>query len=530
MNLEENLDRYFRDTTLPDTTGAPLHTVVARGRRRRRTRHVVRAGAFTAALALTAGAAVALSGNEEPATLAVAQQNVDPSWFRWETVENVPDGLGPDRSTVLAADGSVYAVSTAPVGVPTSRAARPAVYRSADGTTWSDIELDDGFQASAVGAAGDRVYAIGTAPSGGKVTARLTDLTDASHPVVDLPLDLEERSRVAGTEQAIRSIDLAVHGETVVAVVNLGSFRDEGIESVMPEGRTWVSADAEGVTVIDYDCEAERDANCHSETLETLSWDELGVDPEQVPGIVGESIVFTRIGDGGFEKTRSLVGRETPRLLAADDGFWLVEARFRGDRPNAEMSGILHAADGRSWEQIEAPVLDEAGIGFSAYVDRGGVIDGTALFPVSGPDGDPDGLRLWAAGTDGGRLVDLTGALDGRTPIDVAFGPLGLAIVTENPSDQLEESLGRGASATTDDRAEPSAPDHLRQVRILHTSNLRTFGNHEVEFGELQSPMGLSISADAIVLRVRNGADDHGEPLDAIDARVDLVVGVPSGD
>lgn len=527
MNLDENLDRYFRDRPAPSTAATPVESIMTRGRRRRRTRTLLRSGALAGVLALTSGAVLALTGADEPGSITVADRGVESSHFRWETVENVPDGLGPDRNTVLTADGTLYAVSTAPVGVPAHLAARPTLYRSTDGSSWSDVPVDDGFQAGAVGTAGDRVYALGTAPSGGGVTARLTDLTDGGQATVDVPVDLEERSRVAGFEQVIRSVDLAMHGETAVAVVNIGPVRDEALGALMPEGRTWVSADADGVVTIGLDCVDDPVGDCETESLEPLTWDELGVSPERVAGVVGESIVLTRTGDGEFEPTRSIVGPETPRLQAADDGFWLIEARVRGDRPDLPRSRILHAADGRDWEAVVAPVLDEAGIGFSAYMDRNGVLDGTALFPVSGPNGSPDGLRFWAADVDGGRLVDLTSTVEGREVRDVAFGPLGLAILTAGPVDDLVEPVGdAGPSSTVDPAVSTPAVDD-RHLRILHTADLRTFGAHDVELGHLRSPVGLSVSADAIQLRVWNGTDDDGEPVDAIDARTDLVVGVP---
>lgn len=109
----------------------------------------------------------------------------------------------------------------------------------------------------------------------------------------------------------------------------------------------------------------------------------------------------------------------------------------------------------------------------------------------------------------------------------MAFGPLGLAILAEDPSDHLKESLAGGGPPVTVDTTGSDDPAAPRRLRILHTSDLRTFGSHDVEFGELRGSMGLSVSADAIVLRTWNGSDDEGEPLDSIDARTDLVVGVP---
>src|SRR3546814_17184548 len=89
--------------------------------------------------------------------------------FPYTTLFRSPNsGLGYSSDSAIVGS-SVYRLSTAPGPADDGRAypAGSHLYRSDDGTEWSEVALPDGLQASALGASDGALYAIGTAPAGG---------------------------------------------------------------------------------------------------------------------------------------------------------------------------------------------------------------------------------------------------------------------------------------------------------------------------------------------------------------------------
>src|SRR3546814_7957293 len=83
--------------------------------------------------------------------------------FPYTTLFRSPNsGLGYSSDSAIVGS-SVYRLSTAPGPADDGRAypAGSHLYRSDDGTEWSEVALPDGLQASALGASDGALYAIG---------------------------------------------------------------------------------------------------------------------------------------------------------------------------------------------------------------------------------------------------------------------------------------------------------------------------------------------------------------------------------
>jgi hypothetical protein len=230
MNDDDRLAQYLADRAEAITIApGDARAVAARAERRRRTHRA--AGAFAATTVVVVGAVAVFAGGAPKQSVNVgASPREARADHQWESVD-VPDGLGWSSDTVSATDGSIYGLSTAPGPVDQGQPlpSRSVLYHSTDGRSWTEANLPDGFSASALAAAADHLYAVGTAPAGGGgidlVIASSTDGAQSwSQSTVPAPrLSVKQRFP---QEVAIDPPVIAIGPSGIVAGVTVRSFPD----------------------------------------------------------------------------------------------------------------------------------------------------------------------------------------------------------------------------------------------------------------------------------------------------------------
>lgn len=433
-----------QDVELP---AGDLAAVVDRVSRRRRNRRV----ALTASLAVAVlGGALGAAnlGDDAPSRVASdAGGTLVASDLEWHRV--VPRGdLGWATSTVLGPGDALYALSTAPgtVGVidpepdPT-----PVLYRSTDGVEWATVALPDRFHASALAGAGDRLYAVGTAPAGGgaqDVRLASNDGADASWTQATLPLDLAALGRAVGGKVDVVTVRVAVRGPRTVVAVGLQSH--DALDRVLPADARengWM-ATAEGLDVLGPLTEpstdptvAGPDASAKERiakergapvVVRSLRWAELGVDDATRGLVLGETRVFTSDDGATFVEADAPDASAPTALVAVTDGFRLLTQSSLG----APVVGVWSSTDGAAWRS-------DAGATVDGWVRTAGTVRGRAIFVSesgSGPnDREPvsvihaqqaDGTWLTLSLQDLAHRAGVEGSLYVQ---DVAIGPMGVA-------------------------------------------------------------------------------------------------------
>ncbi|MFS8585599.1 MAG: hypothetical protein FWJ72_10985 [Acidimicrobiia bacterium] len=532
---EDRISRYLaaRAAAL-DLPPGELDAVVRRAGRRRRHRRALAAAAAVAVVGVSA--AVVLPGDDpRPTDVAVRPAGeggeVVASPLDWSVVE-ASSGLGfvSGPGTVAADDGAVYALSTAP-GVREVESPRPpaTLYRSADGAEWSPVALPADFWPAAVASAGERVYAVGTAPAGGGVTDRLATSADggATWETLEVGSGLADLLARHPGELLPGTQSVAVHDGTVVVTATVHGDLD--LESRVPGGLPAdghsVEITADGVVVTPAACgdgwAVPRGADprrpevdeagpppgpppsaCDPEAPAqpaTYTWDELGVDDELRDIVLhGRTLVAVSAGGDGFTPVDLGDGLAGGIVVAGDDGFTLFAVRGgTPGSPDSATTEVHRSADGVSW----TPAGELDGRLMSA-----GVVDGRPAAAVADLTG---GAAIWTADGSGGWW-----SVDPRTAVDdpetsvstVAFGPLGWAAVVNPPVDEHGGRAWRPA--------------------VVHSLDGRAIST--VPLDELVDPADLggldvSVTADAVLVRVT--APDDGDPGAAPVQRV--VVGTP---
>lgn len=209
----------------------------------------------------------------------------------------------------------------------------------------------------------------------------------------------------------------------------------------------------------------------------TYTWDELGLDPEVRALIGGQTYVYTSDDGSTFEQaTLPAASRGWGgQVLATDDGYRLFLGQ--ADKGSATTQ-VLRSADGRQW--VEAGSLPGS-------PQTAGLLGGRAAVALFGFDG---GLEVLIDRADGSWTpLDLMSAVDGADAKsgvgEVAFGPLGIAAIV-----WTDDGPGGGTLVHSVDGTSVSAialDDYLDEPGAV---------------------MGLSISADAILVRVDGPNDD----------------------
>lgn len=249
---DDRISRYLHDQAgaielRPSTPASVVH----RARRRRRVRRTTVVAA--AVVTLGTSTVVATRGNDDPAEVAAQSAAVTPSTLDWSVVE-ATSGLAADHfgGSVVAADGAVYSLSTAPGPLGPDAELGPAMlYRSTDGAEWSPVGMPDDFWPTSLAGQGGRLYSVGTAPAGGAVTYRLASSDDggATWSTAEVAPDVVALKERYPDEITVGAPTVAVHGGTVVVSGTVSAHLD--LEARIPgfdQGLMWTITD-DGVEV-----------------------------------------------------------------------------------------------------------------------------------------------------------------------------------------------------------------------------------------------------------------------------------------
>jgi len=552
MSPDDQFHDYFHarsaDVT-PSTT--PVGTIVERGRRRHRRRNVARIGALGGVMALTGVVATQGFRGDDPAKVDTAAQRVVPSDLEWTTV-TPESSISHGQVAVLASDGSIYGLSSAPAtsGDDASAYSERTLYRSTNDRDWEQVTLPGAMTASGLAAGGDRIYAVGTAPAGGgleRVSLAAASAGSSDWTASDLDLDLAERRADSGLPVTVTGTRVAVTGDTVVASV---STRAVGVDlaDVVLDGRTtWepLEATEAGMVVVPASClstgtdsgadgddpayggpigadgtpatsssvvggsdeaaiDAQRDAEVVRDddapvdpacrTPQVLPWSELDATPAQQRELVGETVTLASTADAPFEQVHTVPGAATVSLQSDGAGIWLVLDDRGSDVANLH---LWHAPDGRTWTSVGEPA--------SGTVVAEGIMAGRASVAVaeSGVTEVPSALTVLAAGSLHWERheVPLPAEAVGGPGL-VALGPLGLAVTVFG--------------------------DGMGDQWVVHSRDLLSYSMVPIEgLGERTYVQGLTVTADAITVRLtdRTGieVDDLRTP-----GTVKLFVGAPA--
>lgn len=226
MNDDDRLARYLADQASALTLSpADPAAAVQRGNRRRNRRRGAIAGVAVLAVA---AAMVSVIDRGEPDTKVDSNlaSSVVASPLDW-TVVTPEVGLGYSRATALLA-GSVYSLSTAPGPYDGAGSFEPRLYRSDDGAAWAEVSLPPNMRPSSLAAADGTLYAVGTAPAGGGgrdlVVSASTDGA-ASWSSVTLPEDiaaLEARhpEQIIISQPSVAALDASHLVASIVVTAN----------------------------------------------------------------------------------------------------------------------------------------------------------------------------------------------------------------------------------------------------------------------------------------------------------------------
>lgn len=505
MTDDDRLDRYLADQASSITLSpADPAAAVRRGIRRRNRR---RAGIVAMAAVAVGASSFAVIDRDEPKSTVdsgLAAATVVASPLDW-TVVAPPSGLGYSRSTALV-DGALYSLSTAPGPYDEQGSFEPTLYRSDDGTGWVEVSLPSGMRPSSLAANGSTLYAIGTSPAGGGAGRDLVLSTStdgaATWASITLPteiaaLEARHSGEIVISQPSVAATDASHLVASVVVTANpdvealLPGVADPSAGwEVTPDGVTVYemtpcpsteTCDARvPTTIVEGESGAVRMAGdpepMQPKVAATYTWDELGLDPELRALIGGRTYVYAADDGSSFEpatlpdEARGWGGH----LLATEDGYRLFLGQPGRDTATTR---ILRSEDGHTW--TEAGTLPGSPQSAGMLGGRPAValygIDGGVDVLVNQPDGGWNPLDLLAA---------VGGADDEHGVGEVTFGPLGVAATVwteDTPGGHIVHSLDGSAVSAI------AVADHLDGAF---------------------SVMGVSVSADAILVRVDGPPDD----------------------
>jgi hypothetical protein len=503
---------------LPEGDAAGVHQRAERRHRRRRN------GALgVTGLIATIGLTVALTaGSDDSSLQTAAGPGAVASALRWQVVDTTT-GLGWTSSSIVAGSSGLYALSTAPGPLSEDGLAgdgRQRLYRSGNGSDWSEIDLPAELWASSLTANGDQLYAVGTSPAGGgtrSVVLASSDDGGANWSTVELPTGLAELQARSPREVIVSGLSVTNGPGGVVATMAVQAVPDIGkrLSQVAPDlaydGGWNMTATGIDVLAAPAGCsraatgsatnvsgsasDAVREACAFDPTdqpvVGTFTWAELGVDPELVDLIGGRPLVFVSSDGDTFEPVELPAGTTgtTPEVVASADGYVLALGRQDRGAPYQSQTAVLRSADGRAWS-------DDPGAATDGYPADAGLLAGRPAFAVYGEGG---GMSVRVLGEDGSwSLVDLAGVMTQPAAGSeygvhgVAFGPLGLAAAVNVYSEQEGKTLGSYLLHTLDGN----------DVSVVPLNDY---------VDDTESVVGIAISADAVVVRVNGPTDSDPE-------------------
>jgi hypothetical protein len=488
----------------PDPAGA-----MRRGTRRRTRRRVGLAGAVAVAGVLATSVAVRDGGSDQQLQLG-ASGSASASSYQWSVVDPHV-GLGYDwfdGGSAQLADGSIYSISTEPGSRSSDASPAQALYRSTDGAEWDQRSLPSDTKTYDLAGAGDTLYGIGTAPSGGIVLSASRDGASSWSTAAAVPDDVlqlqarhpgqvslstprvaaRDRSHVVVAITASANLDLAKLGHPEYPQGDYSwSWDDHGVQvTAVPRSECEPGADAvttdpavaNGVRTCEAEAAGAKDP-AHQPVIASFTYDELGVTGELRELVGGMPFVYASDDGTTFRRAEladalpASQGTRDVQPLATPDGFRLFVSGYTAQGSRA---AAFRSSDGFGWA---------ADGGFDGGVGTVGVLGDHAAASVWSNEG---GALLQIEGDGGWTAVDLAhlGSLpEGAQAYvsQVAFGPLGVAAtlgVAKNGDQQGEHQY------------------------VLHSPDGVQFQLQDVEQhvdnGGVVS--GLAVTADAIAVRV----------------------------
>jgi hypothetical protein len=481
-----------------------------RGSRRRTRRRAGLAGAVAVAGILATTVAVR-STDDPQQQLTLGSPSAAASTYDWSVVTpKVGLGYGSLAQGAQTADGTVYSISTSPGAQGSSATPAPALYRSSDGAEWVQRSLPSGLRTYGLAAAGDTLYGIGTAPSGGIVLAASQDGAGSWSTAAQLPddlLQLRQRhpDQIQLSVPQVAALDASHLVVTMVAATNL-DLTKLGHPEYGLEGYRW-TWDAQGVSVFEQpksQCDVASGApeavdaaaaGCRAvaagakqvseEPVASFTYDELGVSDEVRDHVGGTPYVYVSDDAGTTFRRTDLPAGALPesaegvldlRPLATPDGFRLFASGYDGQTSRGV---VLRSGDGATWTPSGS---------FPGGVSDIGVVGGHAAASVW----DAQGTTIEIEGPDGWTTVDVSRLIDAPEGTEAylstaAFGPLGLAAVVgiadeEGPAHEYVVHSADGAAFQVVDVSE-----HVRTGGMV---------------------AGLVVTPDAIAARIITPTDD----------------------
>jgi hypothetical protein len=523
MDLDTDLaarlrhDLHERSAHLPTRGSGPAAARRA-GLRRRRRRQLTSVTVTVSIVGAATASVLATRGPDDEGIVAggagfAEQAAASEPPFDWSVLDGQSE-IGdlsvyePATGVVTGADGTLYALSTAPgvTPIPPGTDWVPpdqSLYVSGDGTTWQERPLGD-LRITALAERDGVLYAVGTAPStaavdGVAAVAAWSSDGGASWARATLPLDLDAGDD--GSSTGITSTSVASGPAGVVAAVSTWTNLDierhfppgteapygwatteDGVDiygpppvptaeqaqaqcpeawtaevldvadlaatdrTPVPEAIPADSAEARAVSI-----EAARGTTkvvtCTapdgrgepivvrdpgpSAVATHLAWAELGIDPALGAGLVRPTVRIFVAADGPrFEEVAVPFADNAhgAELLATADGYVAVVTQPSSIDPNAQPATTVTAwrsADGRTWNPLAAPALNEL-----SWVVAAGIHDGALVVVDSQPGRvlrSADGVT-WTSTSVADALADTVPAGADVQVSSAAIGPAGLAL------------------------------------------------------------------------------------------------------
>lgn len=530
MNDDSPFESYLSDraASIPAAGAGPA--AIARRAAVRRRRRRAGTGAVLGAAILVVGvvAGQGLRADDDSQEIASYGAGIVDPTLDWTVVDvDRGRGLGWSHDMAEVGSGELYGISTAPGPFDAERQLQTRLYRSGDGSEWSEVALPGGMSPNDLAADGDAVVAVGTSAAGGDVRVQVARSTSPGDEwsVTDVPLDLGAMATAAGLPGRLYAADTstAVHGGRTVVAVNV--LADIDVHAVLPDeeqpdawyptvegmersgptcgtddptattGPPTAEPDSAPTTTADRVEAAGRggDRVSHPEgegcvpgrEQEVRTWTELGYGEEVARLIGGQTHVFAS-DDAGDLQPATVLDRSTGfenSLLAADDGVWLVAPAY-----TAETETIVahRSVDGVDWSE---PPVDVPG-----SVVTTGVLEGRLAVLASDWDAGRLVLHSYSgAGVESHDLTELAGLTPegDRYPEQGGIGPLGVAVVIGSNEPGQRGVVLHSTDGVAFSRTDlPAAPD-----------------------GKRQSVNGMTMTADAVKVRlnVRDADDLAGE-------------------
>ncbi len=385
----------------------------------------------------------------------VAEVAADPVELEWHAI---PGTLGFSERLFASADGTFYALSTAPGRNATWPAPR-ALYTSVDGENWDANVLADDVTASDMAVRNGIAYLIGTAPSfnavDGQQDAMISTSGDGGLSWKSTVLPLPAATVPGGVDAWTHTtMKIAASEAAVVAIVQRVTEFDYW--SLVPQGllevgNRGVEPTATGVDIVDYQifedmqraceeaggnfefeegdaadmpepCRLLMEGELRPSVIGSFTWEELGLPEGVAPTtsqvfVSSDGVEFDQV-DGPF------AAGQLSALHSFGNGFLASEWDFQGRMT------MWESPDGRVWERFDDVAFD--------WVAAAGTFAGDRVL-IGGNRGGP--AIAWET-ADGWVDVDLDAAvgLPRQGWINAAaVGPLGVVAVI-NSFDELRET------------------------------------------------------------------------------------------